>query len=263
MAKAGAYLTVDIGGTNTRIAVTDDLARPVFASEPLRRRNSTDYADDLAFIVDAARKLAGDDITAVGVGVVGTLDKDRTRSLHSKNNAHWNNKPFVTDLSHELGCPVVADNDGVVAALGEAYYGAIKSDFAYVIWGTGIGGAMVVHDSSGTPFVEKLDWGKYFGKWEYDCGGKELAVTYNRQPEELTDEEWHMVTDKFAKRAQQFAKAVQPKAIVFGGGLSVRHKAELEALSAVPGIPCTVTQFDGDSGLYGGLALIRVELVPR
>lgn len=256
------YITVDIGGTNTRVAAVSSLKEPVFIGEPIRRRNSTDYADDLAFIVDTARKLAGDDITAMGVGVVGTLDQARTRSLHSKNNAHWNNKPFVAELSRELNCPVVADNDGVVAALGEAYYGVVKSDFAYVIWGTGIGGAMVVHDSNGTPFVEKLDWSKYFGKWEYDCGGKELAVTYGKQPEELTDNEWGVVKDNFSKRAQQFAKTVQPGAIVFGGGLSVKHKAALEALSTVLGIPCTVTQFDGDSGLYGGLALIRARL-PR
>lgn len=254
------YIAVDIGGTNTRIAAVSDLAKPVFIGEPLRRRNSVDYTDDLTFIIDAARKLGGDNIAGIGVGIVGTMNKDRTRSLHSKNNAHWNNKPFVADLNRELGCPVVADNDGVVAALGEAYYGKVKGDFAYIIWGTGIGGALVIHDAAGKPSVEKLDWGKYFGKWEYDCGGKELATTYGMQPEDLSDDEWRTVIEKFTKRAQQFAKVVQPKAIVFGGGLNVRHKAEVEALSAALGISCTVTQFDGDSGLYGGLALIRARL---
>jgi hypothetical protein len=251
------YIAVDIGGTNTRVATVQSLSQPVFIGEPIRRRNSTDYEADIAFIIDAARKLGGDTVAGIGVGIVGTMDKARTRSLHSKNNAHWNNKPFVDRLAAEFGCPVVADNDGVVAALGEAYYGSVKSDFAYVIWGTGIGGALVVHDQHGTPTVEKLDWGKYFGKWEYDCGGKELALTYGKQPEDLTDNEWQTVIDKFRKRAVAFARVIQPKAIVFGGGLSVRHKEELEAMADVLGVPCHVTKFDGDSGLYGGLALIR------
>jgi len=256
------YITIDIGGTNTRIAGVADLVKPIFVTEPIRRRNSTSYEEDITSIIEDARKLGGSNIKAVGVGIVGTMNKERTRSLHSKNNAHWNDKPFVEDLKRTLNCPVYADNDGVVAALGEAYYGSVKTDFAYVIWGTGIGGAMVVHDEQGVPAVDKLDWGKYFGKWEYACGGKELALTYGKQPEDLTEQEWHDVIEKFGAQAARFVKTVQPQAIVFGGGLAVRHKQELEALSSKLGVACHVTGFDGDSGLYGGLALIR-EFMPQ
>jgi hypothetical protein len=255
------YIAIDIGGTNTRIAGVADLDNPSFVSEPIRRRNSTNYEEDIAFIIEATRKIGGNDIKAVGVGVVGTMNKDRTRSLHSKNNAHWNDKPFVEDINRALSCPVFADNDGVVAALGEAYYGYAKNDFAYVIWGTGIGGAMVVHNEQGIPFVRKLDWGKYFGKWEYACGGKELAITYGKRPEELSDMEWQTILQKFGDQARRFATLAAPQAIIFGGSLSVRHRTELEALSGDLGLACKVTSFGSDSGLYGGLALIKNALI--
>ena len=156
-----------------------------------------------------------------------------------------------------MHCPVVAENDAVAAALGEAYYGAVKSDFVYVIWGTGIGGVMVSHDQNGKPGIDKLNWNKHFSDWEHACGGKELAVAYGKSPEELSDADWQDILKKFGTHAEQLAKLVKPLTIVFGGGLSVRHKAELIALSGTLGTRCSVTDFDGDSGLYGGLALIK------
>lgn len=254
------YITVDIGGTNTRIAGAANLDNPVFAGEPIRRRNSTDYEADIAAIIEAARQIGGSDIKGVGIGIVGDLNKERTVVLSARNNGHWNGKPFVEELSQALHCPVVAENDAVAAALGEAYYGEVKSDFAYVIWGTGIGGAMVVHDQQHKPSVNKLDWNKHFSEWEYACGGKELAQTYGKQPEELSDTNWQAILTKFSDHAKHFVELAKPQAIVFGGGLSVRHKAELENLSSALALPCKVTGFDGDSGLYGGLALIRTVL---
>lgn len=254
------YISVDIGGTNTRVVGAYDLGKATFVSTPLRRRNSTSYEDDITFIVNSAREIGDNDLEAVGIGLVGELSEDKTTSVHSKNNGHWNGKTFAHDLSRELNCPVFAENDGVAAALGEAYYGAVKSDFDYVIWGTGIGGATVIHDASGRPGATMLDWHKYFRDWEYACGGSELANLYGKQPEALSNAEWQKVLSDFKRHLCNFVSAVNPKAVVFGGGLSVRHAKELKLFSEQLQVPCHVTTFDGDSGLYGGFAIIRHSL---
>jgi predicted NBD/HSP70 family sugar kinase len=129
--------------------------------------------------------------------LVGELSEDKEISVHSKNNGHWDGKAFARDISRELGCPVFAENDGAAAALGEAYYGTVKTDFAYIIWGTGIGGATVIRDQSGKPNATILDWHQFFGDWEYACGGSELENLYGRRPEELSDTEWQKVLRDF------------------------------------------------------------------
>lgn len=258
------YIAVDVGGTNTRVVGSQSLDKPIFVGEPVRRRNSKDYDADLAFIVEAARNIGGDSIDALGIGVVGTLNDSKTSIVTSNNNPEWISKPFVAELRRQLGCPVFAENDAVAAGLGEAQYSETTGDFAYIVWGTGVGGLVIEHKGSvlhvndiNSPYER---WKYYFGEWEQDCGGSKLAMTHKKQPEDFTNTEWAAVFTKFTQHAEVFVGMMRPKAIVFAGGLSIRHKQELAALSDVLGIPCRASSFDNDSGLYGGFALIKTGL---
>lgn len=49
----------------------------------------------------------------------------------------------------------------------------------------------------------------------------------------------------------------RPKAIVFGGGLAVRHAQMIEEAGQSLGTQVDVTKFGDDSGLMGGFGLIR------
>lgn len=254
------YIAVDVGGTNIRVAACSDLDKPVFASEPLRRLNSKNYDSDIAFIVESAHKLGGDDIEAVGIGIVGTLNASKTIVTSSNNNAHWVGKTFKEDLARRLNCPVYPDNDAVVAAMAEAYYGETESNFAYLTWGTGIGGVLVSRGPEGGITIDNINDSQRFDPWEFDCGGRAIEKMYGKPAEHLSQNEWRTIFSKFADHTKKFVKSTSPEAIVFGGGLSVRHAKELTMLSGTVGIPCTVIKFDNDSGLYGGFALIRNSL---
>lgn len=256
------FIAVDIGGTNIRVAGSASLEKPTLLGRVARRNNNADYDADIAFIVESARHIGGSNIQAVGVGIVGSLNDQGTELRSAHNRPHWNSKPFVADIQARLDCDVIADNDGVAAALAEAYYDVKQSNFAYVIWGTGIGGAIVT-TNDGEPIVKQLDWAVHFKEWENRCGGRMLATLYGKPTENLSDEEWREVIRVFTQEAQDFIAKTHTRSLVFGGGLSVRHRKELEKLADALRIPVAITRFSEDGGLYGGLALIKRRLSGR
>jgi predicted NBD/HSP70 family sugar kinase len=252
------FISIDAGGTNTRVAGTAELANSVFAGEPLRRKNTHDFDNDLAFMVGAALEIAdGEPIEAVGIGTPGSPNEDKTEIKSAKNLASWAGKPLVASLSEGLGgCSVFYDNDVTAAGLGEAYYGHTEGDFDYVIWGTGIGGGGIRHEDD-KPTVEVLNWRTYFGDWETDNGGAELAKRFGKAPEDFTIADWEAVAKDFKRHLVSYLETHRPQAIVFGGGLAVRHAQMIEGAGRNLGTTIEVTKFGDDSGLVGGFGLIR------
>lgn len=255
------FISIDAGGTNTRVAGTTELVSPVFAGEPLRRKNSHDFYNDLAFMIEAALEIAdGEPVEAVGIGTPGSPNEDKTEIKSAKNLSSWAGKPLVTSLSAGLGgCPVFYDNDVTAAGLGEAYYGHAEGDFDYIIWGTGIGGGGIRHKDN-KPRVEVLNWRTYFGDWEMYNGGAELAKKFGKAPEEFSVADWEIVAKDFKRHLVSYLEAHRPKAIVFGGGLAVRHTEMIEEAGLNLGTPIEVTKFGDDSGLMGGFGLIKSRL---
>lgn len=260
------FISIDVGGTNTRVAGATDLASPVFNSEEvLRRRNVHDFEKDMAFMVGAALAIAnGEKIEAVGIGAPGLPNADKTAIEWAENLKSWNGKPLVASLSEGLDAPVLYDSDEPVAALGEAYYGSAEptestestpEGFDYLIWGTGIGGARVKQGDP--PRATQLDWQTYFVDWENDNGGAKLTEKFRKAPEDFTDADWAVVAKSFERHLGDYIETHRPRAIVFGGGLAVRHTVMIENLGRDFGTQINVTKFGGDGGLMGGFGLIR------
>ena len=75
-------IAVDLGGTNTRVARFTDVNGTTMAAEPVKRRNTHVYTEDLQFIIDAAKDLSGNQpIDALGIGVPGLLQTIRLISV--------------------------------------------------------------------------------------------------------------------------------------------------------------------------------------
>jgi len=145
--KARVAIGIDIGGTNTKLAlVTND-----GAIRGAKNFKTQDYPDFPAYLKELSRQiqelielkkttsLAEIPIAGIGVGAP---------------NANWNNGQIVSpvnlkwgkvDLAHQLeaavGLPVELDNDANTAAIGEALFGVAKGerDFIMVTLGTGVG----------------------------------------------------------------------------------------------------------------------------
>ncbi len=202
-------ILVDLGGTNTRIARAAKLNKPELVSEPIRRKNTHNYADDLAFIINTAKELSNNEhIDAIGIGVPGRVNQNKTGIVASNNLPEWANRNFVQDMAEALHCPVYMDNDAVAASLGEAYYSNTKSDFHYLIWGTGISGVSIEHDNNNvtTAYIRPI-YQHIFDPWEESCGGAALARRYNKPGEELTTGEWQEANAIFADFLRQYVAA--------------------------------------------------------
>lgn len=253
-----------MGGTSTRITGSNDLIAIDYTSEPLRRRNTQNYENDLSYIIDSAKKIAGHQaIKAVGIGTPGTPTPDRSRIETAVNIPHWNGQPLVEPISNALDCPVYYDNDAVTAGLGEAYYGSYqKGDFHYLIWGTGVGGATIERsENGGVVYAAKLLWKPHFKSW--DCAGVQLGKDYGKPPETFTEKEWGAVLKKFGRHLLNYVETFHPPAIIFGGGLAAKHHEAVRLNARRTGIHIDVSKFGDDSGIIGSLGLIRYELDPN
>lgn len=135
---------IDVGGTKIAGGVVDDDG---LVLETLRVESP---AADVEAIEDAIADLVGrlrarHEITAVGVGAAGYVDRDRARVLFAPNLA-WRDVNLKTELEERVGVPVVVENDANAAAWGEFRFGAGSDveDLMLVTVGTGIGGGLVL-----------------------------------------------------------------------------------------------------------------------
>ncbi|HSX05424.1 MAG TPA: ROK family protein [Candidatus Saccharimonadales bacterium] len=257
-------ITIDLGGTNTRVARFDDQRVAKIVGQPIRRRNTHDYENDLSFIVKTALELSGaTKIDALGIGVPGRVNDEKTDMIASNNLPEWTNRRFCDRLAQSLHCSVYMDNDGVAAGLGEGYFGDTQSDFHYLIWGTGISGVLVEYKGEDKIIATYIrpDYKAFFDEWESECGGAALTRKYGKPGEELVQDDWAQINTLFAKYLHEYIKLAQPSKIVFGGGLAIHHAETITGHAKEMNIPIEITQFTADSGLVGALGLVRRGIV--
>ncbi len=135
---------IDVGGTKIAGGVVDDdgtILEEVRVESPAADVEAIE--DVIAGLV--ARLAANHDITAVGVGAAGYVDKTRSTVLFAPNLA-WRNVDLKAELEPRVGLPVVVENDANAAAWGEFTYGAGHDvdDLLLVTVGTGVGGGLVL-----------------------------------------------------------------------------------------------------------------------
>ena len=82
---------------------------------------------------------------AIGIGYGGPVDWREGRVVKSYHLPGWNDFPLAEWLAKLSGLPVFVENDGNVAALGEALHGAGRGcdPVFYVTTGSGVGGGLV------------------------------------------------------------------------------------------------------------------------
>ncbi len=138
---------IDIGGTKILGGVVDEDG--AILAELRVESPATDEEAIERAVCDLVRRLAAEhDVSAVGVGAAGYVDKSRSTVMFAPNIA-WRDVALRAELERDLGLPVVIENDANVAAWGEFRFGAGADvdDLLLVTVGTGVGGGLVLDGS--------------------------------------------------------------------------------------------------------------------
>lgn len=154
-AQAPLFAGVDLGGTNLKIGVVDDLGRTLsWLTDPTdAEKGPEDGARRMSDALLKAIAQAGispSDVAQVGLGSPGTMDVPAGMLIRPHNLPGWFDFPIRDRLSQHCGRPVTFTNDANAAAYGEFWIGAGSSMHSMVMFtlGTGIGCGIIVGDLS-------------------------------------------------------------------------------------------------------------------
>ena len=144
--KSGAYLGVDIGGTNIKMATVSGTgrvrARGVLEMIPGERPRA---AMRRIKVASAALLADQQELAGVGVGCAGLIDGATGRLRSSPNLPHWQKSRLSGIVRDTFGVYTIVENDANAAAWGEYLCGGWRNctNFIFITLGTGVGGGIV------------------------------------------------------------------------------------------------------------------------
>jgi len=154
-AQRPLFLGFDVGGTNIKLGVVDDLGRPlghtkIVTEEERGPRDAVKRARTAADQMLAGLGMAISDLAAVGLCVPGTMDIPRGIFLQPHNLPHWHYFPIRDCVAEAFGLPTAFANDANAAAYGEFWVGSGQKFHSIVMLtlGTGVGGGIIIGDLS-------------------------------------------------------------------------------------------------------------------
>src|SRR3989344_4103913 len=266
------HLLFDIGGTHTRLALTQDgkkFGQPVIIKTPKKYGEAIKTIQSVTEQISQKKKLE----SAVG-GVRGILDRKKGSIFDTHILKNWSNKPLQGSLQKALGCEVILENDSAIVGLGEAVYGSGrgKKIVAYYTISTGVGGVRIVNGR-----IDKSSIGFEPGKQIIDfknnkdiediLSGRAIEKKYHKKPYEITNPKfWDEMAKILAYGLNNAIVHWSPDIFILGGsmmkkiGIPVpRVKYHLsKILEIYPRLPIIKKATLGDfGGLYGALARIK------
>lgn len=277
------YISIDLGGTNTRVASSKDLETIYKVDKFSTQDNLKDQRERITQAIKNV--LDGEDeisnIKSICVGVPGIINKKENKFDHIVNATYLSNLEFIELFEPELAnVKFIGENDAALAALGEAVFGAGK-DFetmAYLTISTAVGGARISNKKLdltqrfSEPGHHIIDVGgpadtkvHLHGTLEAYVSGTAFERNYGISPKQCENQEiWDDYGQKLSNGLINICAFWAPDAVILGGGVanqfhrfinSLEKHFKLQDFFEMPVIK--VVELGDNAGLYGGLALIK------
>ncbi len=154
-AKRPLFLGIDVGGTNIKLGVVDDLGRTLALTKvPTQEADGPEAAVQRARLATdvmlRAINLGRSDLSAIGLATPGTMDIPKGCLLEPHNLPHWYHFPIRDRVNQVWGLPTSYANDANAAAYGEFWVGggAQYHSIIMLTLGTGVGGGIIIGDLS-------------------------------------------------------------------------------------------------------------------
>lgn len=142
------FLGVDVGGTNVKFGCVSTDGK----LSKKRKFKTTDLGSGADFLPNFVQLIGREieencKVKKIGLGIPGTLTKDRRIILETPNVTQLNGLHLMDALEESFPDKIFhLENDANAAALGELYFSSEKlpDDFIFITLGTGIGGAAIM-----------------------------------------------------------------------------------------------------------------------
>jgi len=275
-----SYVLFDIGGTNTRVAVSEDLRS---FGEPIKFKTPKKPKDGIKKMVEAVRSLTTDPVRGAAGGVRGLLSGDKCTIVHDDKLTGWVDEPFIADLEKQLKTNVQIENDAAVVGLGESLYGAGEGHeiVGYHTVSTGVGGAKIESGQIDS-YAEGFEPGHQILDIDHTILGEDIEPTLENlvsgnalekrmgcKPYEIDQEDavWDQLALYLAHGLRNTILYWSPDIIVLGGSMIVGDPRIMladiithtnEVLGDTAPCPLIVdAKLGDDGGLYGAMALLN------
>ncbi len=279
------YILFDIGGTKTRVAVTDDLQTLRSSVDFKTKSNFKEEVDLICKSIDGLVKKQ--DIKAMAGGVRGLLNEEKTGIHNDTVLKGWAGKSLVGALSDRYQVPVYLENDTALAGLGEAVYGAGQGldIIAYHSISTGVGGVKIEKgklDEATSGFepghqvldIDRTILGEDISPTlENLVSGAGVEARVGSKPFEIPQEDtiWDELAEYLAQGLRNTILYWSPEVIVLGGSMMVGEpkipveavrKYTVEVLDGFVDCPfITLSALKDEAGLYGAMAYLKEKMV--
>lgn len=261
------YILIDIGGTNTRVARTDDkesFGEPIIFDTP---QNFDEWFSIIITHIDTLRQ--GEQVEMIVAGMAGTFINQSI--IHkSPHLPEWKDINLREKLGGWFNCNVVLENDAALVGLGEAVFGSGKGhDIAvYITISTGVGGVRIVDGK-----IDRNKFGFEIGhqiigkdkELEYYLAGSSHEKRFNMPSKEIKDKKfWKEVNYYGGVLVANTTMYWSPAVIILGGPVvndmnleEVGEHAEKFAFMYEQ-MPILVrSSLKSLGGLYGGMAYLK------
>ena len=142
---------VDLGGTTVKTGLVDSSGKIIVQSKlPARAEENPEAVVEQIkkSINEVLPHAQGKSIAGIGIGTPGLVQNPGGVVKSPPNFKGWDVVNLGAELEKTFSMKVEVDNDANVAAVAESKFGAGKEypDFLFVIWGTGVGGGIIMNN---------------------------------------------------------------------------------------------------------------------
>ncbi len=275
------YILFDIGGTKTRVALTEDL-KSLSAVTSFKTKET--LKEGVEAITKTVTELGAkkEEIKAIAGGIRGLLMEDKSGIENDAILKNWAGKSLTGALEKEFGVPIYLENDTAMAGLGEAIFGA-GAGMDLVVYhtiSTGVGGVKIEHgvideSSSGfEPGHQVLDIDRTILGDEVSptlenlVSGAGLEARLGIKPFDIPQQDmvWDELAEYLAQGLRNTILYWSPEVIVLGGSMIIGdpkipidaiRKYTVEVLDGFVACPFITTAKLGDeAGLYGAMVYL-------